>query len=272
MRTAPRGDFSARARATLPAPLHDGPARDTAADHGAYRESADPYGETTTISVRHDSMWKRPIPISSVRDLGSTLRRRRGVLGLSQKRLGESADVEPSAISRLEREADDRTPVGAVIRLATALGLELNLCAHGSRSISPPKMNELGLSSRTTMALAKEKLESIAQLDSANLMLARPEFRCGSELYEIICALTRHGLTPPGGRGVPSRRDHEILRRRIIDGLTLEELAKEHDLHTERIRQILSLFGVSGVPPAASLRRMWKKARTTASNAQLKPR
>jgi transcriptional regulator with XRE-family HTH domain len=222
------------------------------------------------MSSDRSHMWAEATPITSAQALGWVIGRRRRSLGLSQRKLGAQAVVAPAVISRLELTGDESTPLGVVLRLVDALELDPQLRPRGSpfTPTPPTKLTELGLSPLTMMAVTKEKLESIEQLDPASLMLARPEFRSGSELYEIICALTRHGLTPPGGRGVPSRRDHEVLRRRIIDGLTLEELAREHDLHTERIRQLLGLFGVSGIPPAASLRRMRKKGRTSSSQAE----
>ena len=106
-------------------------------------------------------------------------------------------------------------------------------------------------------ALRKEGLEEINELGSATAILARPELGDGTALYEIVCALNRHGLSLPGARAsrVPSERDREIFRLRIVDGLLLRELAHLNGLHVERVRQVLRLFGVVGIPPAASQRR-----------------
>jgi hypothetical protein len=94
-------------------------------------------------------------------------------------------------------------------------------------------------------------------------MLARPEFPGGAELYEIVCALNRHGILLPmsGTHRVPGDREREIFRLRIVEGMTLGELARRYNLSDGRIRQILAFFGLSGAPPAASRRRALRAQR-----------
>lgn len=150
-----------------------------------------------------------------------------------------------------------------VFRNTCSLELDLELRPHGSKFTPrpPSQVSELGLSQGTMSALSKEGLTRVDQLDSAASMLARPEFGRGSELYEIVCALNRHGVSLPTDRTsrIPGDRDREILRLRIVDGMTLTELGRQFGLNSERIRQILAVFGLSGnpsrrleAPPSAS--------------------
>jgi transcriptional regulator with XRE-family HTH domain len=221
-------------------------------------------------------MWAETLPIPSVHAMGRAIRRQRRALRLSQKKLGEATGVAPLAISRLELEGDESTPFGVVARVVTALGLDIELRPRGSTFTPrpPTELTELGLSPNTMSALQAERIKDIAQLDSASAMLARPEFRSGLELYEIVCALTRYGLSlrmPRTGR-VPNDREREIFRLRTVDGLTLDEIAQIYSVHKDRIRQLLGVFGLSGSPPAASQRRQEQSRKHTASSDAPKPR
>jgi transcriptional regulator with XRE-family HTH domain len=207
-------------------------------------------------------MWGETIPVPSAKKLGSAISHRRHALHLSQKSLGEKTGLLPSAISRLELEGDDDVPFGVVVRVVGALELDLELRPRGSKFTPrpPTKLSELGLSPPTTLALKREGLEDIPQLGSATSMLSRPEFRSGVELYEIFCALSRYGISYRGH--VPDDRNREIFRLRIVDGLMLSEIAQRFTIDVERVRQILNVFfGLSGSPPAASLRRKQKARR-----------
>jgi transcriptional regulator with XRE-family HTH domain len=207
-------------------------------------------------------MWGETIPVPSVKALGNALSHRRHALNLSQKSIGEKTGLLPSAISRIELESDDDIPFGVVMKLVAALDLDLELRPRGSKFTPrpPTKLSELGLSSPTTLALKREGLEDITQLGSATSMLSRPEFRSGVELYEIFCALSRYGISYRGR--VPDERNREIFRLRIVDGLMLTEIARRYTIDQERVRQILNVFfGLTGSPPAASLRRKQKARR-----------
>jgi transcriptional regulator with XRE-family HTH domain len=215
-----------------------------------------------TLEPRH--IWAATIPVPSGAALGNAISRRRRTLKLSQKLLGEKAGVPPSAISRLELEGDDSTPFSTIVRLIDALELDLELRVRGSRFVprAPTKLDEFGLSPGTMSALQKEQLTLVDDLGSATSMLARPEFSNGTELYEVICALNRHGIALSGRRhGVPGDREREILRLRIVDGLTLSELARCFDVNNERIRQILHSLSLSGTPPTVSRRRAQRAQR-----------
>jgi transcriptional regulator with XRE-family HTH domain len=92
--------------------------------------------------------WAETIPVASVKALGKAISRRRRTLHLSQRKLGAKVGVPPSAISRLELEGDDSKPFGVVVRLITALGMDLELRPHGSKYTPrpPTRLSELSLS------------------------------------------------------------------------------------------------------------------------------
>jgi transcriptional regulator with XRE-family HTH domain len=212
------------------------------------------------MSGTSDYMWAETILIKSTARLGRVFRDQRRRLGLSQRQLGLAVGVTSLVISRLEADGDEGTPCGAVVRLADALELDLEFRPRGSLFTPrpPTRLDELGLSHGTMAAVSQAGLEDIDQLDSATAVLQYPAFGDGLALYEIVCALNRYGLSLPAYRNVriPSDRDRQIFRLRIIDGLTLNELAARFSLNRERVRQILvHFFRLSGPPPATTQRR-----------------
>jgi transcriptional regulator with XRE-family HTH domain len=217
---------------------------------------------------RPSDRWAATMPIQSVQALSRAVNWRRSALNLSQRKLSEIAGLAPSAIRRIQ-QGDESVPFGAVVRLADSLELVLELRPRGSEFVPrpPAKLDELGLSPNTMSALKREALSNVDELGSATSMLARPEFSDGTALYELVCALNRYGLVLPGCRTrVPSDRDREIFKLRIVDGLLLPELARVHGLNAERIRQILASFGLSGTSPAASQRRSEQARRRARDN------
>lgn len=87
-------------------------------------------------------------------------------------------------------------------------------------------------------------------------LIQRPEFANGTELYEIVCVLYRNGLTFSRHRARQGEREREMFRLRVVEGLTIAEIARRFDLHFERVRQLLrEHFRMRGTPPAARARR-----------------
>ena len=76
------------------------------------------------------------------------------------------------------------------------------------------RVNELALSQAVLPSLAKVGIHEVEQLAEHRTgeLLRRPEFSSGAELYELICELHRHGLTPFSGHGghVKTERELEI--------------------------------------------------------------
>jgi len=128
-----------------------------------------------------------------------------------------------------------------------------------SRALDDPIV-DLKLSSATLACLRTAGIYYIRELAPARELLRRPALASGAALYEVICALSQRGLPlPGGGRRVAPEREREMLRLRITEGLTLEEIGQRFTIGRERVRQLLALyFGLSGTPPA----RRPKKRRT----------
>jgi hypothetical protein len=79
----------------------------------------------------------------------------------------------------------------------------------------------------------------------------------GSILYETVCQLNEHHLGLPAYADAPrimapTTNDLEMLRLRIVDGASLNEIGITCNLSRERVRQRLhQQFGLTGEPPAA---------------------
>jgi hypothetical protein len=116
-------------------------------------------------------------------------------------------------------------------------------------------VSELGLSPSSLARLDAAGITEVEQLVArpATDLIRRSRFRA-PELYEIVCRLNQHGLSLPpipGGRiRVPSERNLEMFRLRLVERLTLAEIGARTGVSQERARQILRLhFGLTGTPP-----------------------
>ena len=122
------------------------------------------------------------------------------------------------------------------------------------------RVTELALSQAVLPSLAKAGIHETEQLAEHRTgeLLRRPEFSSGTELYELICELHRHGLTPFSSHGghIQTERELEIFRLRAVEGLPFTEIGKRVGLHRTRVDQLLRLhFRLNEVPPAAKRRR-----------------
>ncbi len=122
------------------------------------------------------------------------------------------------------------------------------------------RVNELALSQAVLPSLAKVGIHEVEQLAGHRTgeLLRRPELSSGAELYELICELHRHGLTPFSGHGghIETERELEIFRLRAVEGLTFTEIGERVGLNRTRVDQLLWLhFRLNEVPPAAKRRR-----------------
>jgi hypothetical protein len=95
---------------------------------------------------------------------------------------------------------------------------------------------------------------------SASELLDQPGIT-GSILYETVCRLHQHHIglrtyRESSRAPLPTNRDLEMLRLRIVDGASLREIAVTRRLTGERVRQRPHQhFGLAGEPPAAAARR-----------------
>jgi Sigma-70, region 4 len=90
-------------------------------------------------------------------------------------------------------------------------------------------------------------------------LLSSPHFGA-LEVYELVRELNEHGLTLPPVPGakirLPSTPKYELLRLRLIEGLTFAEIGEQVGLGKERVRQVLrSHYGLKVQPPAVGARR-----------------
>ncbi|HEY5262004.1 MAG TPA: helix-turn-helix domain-containing protein, partial [Solirubrobacteraceae bacterium] len=121
------------------------------------------------------------------------------------------------------------------------------------------RVAKLALSQAASPSLTRAGIHEVDQLaeHTTGELIRRPEFSSGVVLYELICELHRHGLTPFSRHGghVQGEREREMFRLRAVDGLTLDQIGERFGIKRERVRQLLRLhFGLDGVPPAAKRR------------------
>ncbi len=121
------------------------------------------------------------------------------------------------------------------------------------------RVTKLALSQAASPSLARAGIHEVDQLAeyTTGELIRRPEFSSGVVLYELICELHRHGLTPFSRHGghVQGEREREMFRLRAVEGQTLNQIGERFGIKRERVRQLLRLhFGLDGVPPAAKRR------------------
>lgn len=126
------------------------------------------------------------------------------------------------------------------------------------------RVNQLALSQAVLSSLAKVGIHEVEQLAEHRIsdLLERPEFSSGAELYELICELHRHDLTPFSGYGghIQTARERELFRLRAVEGMTFTEVGERVGLHRTRVDQLLRLhFRLNRVPPAAKRRERRKR-------------
>lgn len=197
--------------------------------------------------------WAEATPVKSADDLGRTIFVYRRRLKMSQRRIAEATGIEAAIVSRLEGGQGGRAQFRAVLLVVNALGLDIELRQRGATPppLPPRNVTELGLSATTLDALRHAGLDRVDQLLSVSELLARPEFHAGNEVYEVVCALSRFGLSLPPHRAIPDERDREMLRLRIVEGKTLKATGEHFGVIAERVRQVLGYtFGLHGKPPA----------------------
>jgi excisionase family DNA binding protein len=82
-----------------------------------------------------------------------------------------------------------------------------------------------------------------------------------NELYEIVARLNERDLSLPPARNAkwrrqPSDRDMEMFRLRLIEGLTLDEVAERLGVSKELVRRLVrEAFGLTGTIPTVKARR-----------------
>lgn len=206
-------------------------------------------------------MRARPLSIDSAEALGIALYLQRRKLKLSQRRIADLAELERIVVSQLERGYGGTAHFRVVLRIVNALGMDIELRPRnwspaGADLLDPTtSVTGIGLSPDALACLRAVGISEVGQIGGASELMMRSEFSNGTELYEIVCALNRHGLSLPANRHqrVPGDREREMFRLRVVEGLTLPAIAERvGGVRSERVRQILNFyFGLTGTPPAA---------------------
>lgn len=81
------------------------------------------------------------------------------------------------------------------------------------------------------------------------------------ELYEVVCRLAERDLClvprrTARKRRVPNKRDLEMFRLRLLEGLTLGEVGERIGISRDRVRQLSNAsFGLRGAPATVRARR-----------------
>ncbi len=219
-------------------------------------------------------MRAQPTTVESAETVGIAIDIQRKNLKLTQLEVAEAAGVERAVVGRLERARDDTAQFRVVLSVVNALDMDLELRSRhwtprGSYPVDPTtSVVELGLTPDTLDCLQAADIHEVGQLGSADDLIKLPEFSKGTELYEIVRALNRRGLSLPTHRQrhLAKDRELEMFRLRVVEGLTLEEIGEQVGVKNERVRQILfGSFGLTGKPPAA---REHKRAATAKRRAE----
>ncbi|MGC2375542.1 MAG: sigma factor-like helix-turn-helix DNA-binding protein [Solirubrobacteraceae bacterium] len=130
------------------------------------------------------------------------------------------------------------------------------------------RVAELNISAAAFACLEAAGITDVDQLinHTADDLLVLPHLGA-MELHEIVCQLNGHNLSLPprsghGFRGGINPRNREVLRLRIVEGMTFVQIAECSVLSRERVRQILRWnHGLLVQPPAVRARRRREKIR-----------
>lgn len=122
---------------------------------------------------------------------------------------------------------------------------------------SPLELGRVVRVRREELEFTQAHVASLTSIDP--LVVDRLERGEGaSELQAVMFVLQLLGLEILVGdfyAHAPKDREYEMFRLRVVEGLTLREIAEVFGLHRERVRQLLRAHFRLQVPPAASARR-----------------
>jgi transcriptional regulator with XRE-family HTH domain len=220
------------------------------------------------------AMKSQPLTIDSADMLGIAIRLQRKNLKLTQQTVADRADVERTVVSQLEQGLGDTAHFRVVLLVVHALDMDVEVRSRrwthdgGNPLDLATSVADIGLTPDALACLRAADIHEVGQLGSASELIQRPEFSKGTELYQIVCVLNRHGLSLPTHRRqrIPGDREREMFRLRVVEGLTLQEVAERVGVKSERVRQLLNFyFRLTGTPPAA---KEHKRAATTKRRAE----
>lgn len=208
--------------------------------------------------------------IDSAEMLGIAVYTQRRKLKLNQQKVADLAKLKRTVVSQLERGHGGTAHFRVVLLLVNALGMDIELRPRnwtptGTVPLDPAtSLAELDLGRAALACLKDAGIREIGQLGDADELIQLPQFSKGNELYQIVCALNRQGLSLPANRRrrLPGDREREMFHLRVVKGLTLKEIGERAGVKSERARQLLNYyFGLKGTPPAAKERKHAATAR-----------
>jgi transcriptional regulator with XRE-family HTH domain len=171
----------------------------------------------------------RPVMIDSADALGIAVHLQRTSLKLTQQKVADLGSLERTVVSQLECGGGDTATFRVVLLVVDALGMDIELrprnwAPTGVALLDPAaSVKDLELNRRTLARLQDVGIHEIGQLGGGDELIELPQFSEGHELYQIVGALNRQGLSLPANRRwgrLPGDREREMFHLRVVKGLT----------------------------------------------------
>jgi transcriptional regulator with XRE-family HTH domain len=182
--------------------------------------------------------------------LAAAIRGQRHARGLTQERVAHTAGITAGTYNAIERGRTNPT-WSTVKRIAGALALKPSELAASA---------ERHESDAATRGVQDEPQpipegELVSPYQRERLLQAGANLTDAEDFYYFAAERAAHE-EPIASAGAPEPRHLEMLRLRLIEGLTLREVGEQTGVAATTVMQLLShYFGVCGVPPAAKARR-----------------
>lgn len=180
--------------------------------------------------------------------LGRAVRQIREEQEVSRATLAPLVGVSEDAIAEIESGCADPS-YELLQKIADRLGVPLVIIVSRAQGGA-----RRGRRAEPTLKLSARALEHV---EAAGVDPSDPK-----GIYAVAERQYARGESMNGH--LPERRHLEMLRLRLIGGLTFDEIGKRHGVGKSRVPQILNTyFGVHGVPPAAKARPRKRHSKAT---------
>jgi transcriptional regulator with XRE-family HTH domain len=196
---------------------------------------------------------------------GEKLRDEREQRNLSQDALAETANVHRTHIGALE--LGQREPhLSMLLILADALSVPVGALLAGlfvprrrkaakHHKRGQPPTHDSTPAERPEWTLWHGELRIFCRYRLEQLRRAGADLTDAEDFYYFAAERAAHG-EPVASAGAPEPRHVEMLRLRLLEGLTLREIGERTGVAQSTVAQLLAhYFAVEGVPPAAKARR-----------------
>ncbi len=180
--------------------------------------------------------------VDDARAFGERLRELRVERGVTQKALARAAGINQTTASILEQGAAD-PHLSTVLRIARGLGVAPRVLVEDPPPDERPER------------LARGELSIFSPYRREQLRSAGADLTDAEDFYYFAAERVAHG-EPVASAGAPQPRHVEMLRLRLLEGLTLREVSERMGVGQSAVGHLLGhYFGIEGVPPAAKARR-----------------